>query len=561
MKCSLLILGMIWLLTGIVAAQDSAPWPPDPTTLFAPGVEIVHSDIQPRPSAPLIDWDNTTHILYIRDSATGEYNEYPYPDSILSIFYPSKLDDGTWIVSAQEDDPVTQADQKWIWFIDPVTGVFSRYPAYCGQVAPLEIADVEEINWILFTDPDTGDQYLCKTATGERSPALPTGWEWYDISDSPDGQWVAVFAFPKVLDYQVHVFSYEVATGLLREIGSFVPDYNLFFQRWVGSQVLIGTSEMPEWFTRYIVIADAARVNSVEVAVARLRFWPSYFPNPPRYEFISGTEGGSFSYCEWIIYDISTRVLTRRNLGSLCEPEIGRLTETAYYRDVSGPQASQATLVRFNAVTGERKDLFIGEIEDVIWVSADEHYAILSLDNSGQIDLISYIPTDMGGSLYSANLSYVDLVSGEVLFSIPGGWVLDNGYWIMHSSIYPLNDGTFLAIAFSNYYDYQESYASLFYQASGQYVETRLVNNVIAATQKYIILKRHIDNGLSRFDVYNTETATVHPLIQSIDLENYDLDLYAYNDGRFSAYLRPRFGDESRSAWYTLTLPTSEISR
>jgi hypothetical protein len=535
---NLIILLVLIAAINPLRGQDEAPWPPDPSEIFAEGVEILETRIIEPTSSPQPSdlWDDERRELYVVDSETGERRAYPYPKNVVSVQWPQVLDDGSWLVPVKEIIPDTDRLKSWVWSLDLISGAFSRYDWPCNPDDDLYVQTILENPWVFTKDSLTGYVYLCETDTGRVSEPLPEGWDWgleQPVSVSDEGRWLAFLACEAdSICENTRVFSYEIATGQLNILGAFASDYRLRFSRWVDSQVLIVAGKMVEYandvydYSFYIV--DAAQPDSLGYAFALSGVWSEYYDNPPRYEIVGNTEGDPNGLrCFWTVYTIGTRELATYDLGTLCKPEIGKVGEDAYYRDVPDYRSSSATLVRFNPITGERVDFFTGEIERVVWVSADEKYAELVLDSSGSVDIYPYLPWDQWGTPTSARLAYVDLTTDTILFDIPAGWTGTEGWAGPLSGIVHLGENRFMGVVID---ERSGSYASLFTLSDGEYVETHLLDNVELYSRERLLFwvdGTHHSAGMSMYDV---ETEAITPVIKPFDSERYMVHFGDYVD-------------------------------
>jgi len=507
MKRHLFALFMLVLVLGFmpVHAQETEPipWPPDPAQIFAPGVEIINVEvITPEPhrtaSAPQYPWDN--ELRTITTSALPEAIPYAYPDEVREISGGiDRVSLTQWLVNVLENVENSPDSFHWVWMFNPITGEFVRYEALCGQ-EEIYSNNILEDRWLFYIDPDTERLHLCEIATGLLSDPLPEGM--YPINYlrnlepilSPDSNWVvAIVGGEPGLRGETYAFSYEVATEELRLLGDFYSYDTINFGEWFDTQFTIHTSDMPEYSTRTIYIADVSQSNSLDFAVSRFRYWPEYFDDPPRYEFISGIEGaGSLPInCSWIIYDISTRTYIRRPLGMLCQPDLGRLQGTAYYREVLDINSATATLVRYNALTREREDLKEGEIELIVDISTNIQLATLVLDDSGRIDNRPFEPTyNWGaGTMSPTSLACVDLSTEEILFSVP---TYIDEFGSPKSWLDCTRDETNLGAYIFGYNDAQlyreESYLVQFTRGIEGYTETQHINYLARSLDREKVL-------------------------------------------------------------------------
>jgi hypothetical protein len=172
-------------------------------------------------------------------------------------------------------------------------------------------------------------------------------------------------------------------------------------------------------------VADAAvegSLTEIETSV------PISWMHPNGREFGGGVgHPDSQAICGYWSYDLATDTLVQPDLQGLCYPEYGDLFGIGYYREVTSTDRPLATLVRLDTQTGERRDLFTGEIEQILWVSEDERYAAIVSDETR---VVEYLPgmhwqdrvrDEQGRNrvLHQPYLQFVELASGTVLARKP----------------------------------------------------------------------------------------------------------------------------------------------
>ncbi len=441
------------LLPGVIHAQGGLEdWPPDPQTLFTSAVEVISVEIEEPEPDLRPRTDNDRRVTRVYDTTAGEWREYLFPEVFVSAGYNGRIDERGVQLRVTEIIPDdSQREQIWIWFLDPVIGSYTRYGELCGVQPPL----IGASEWVLATDPESGRLQPCRTEDGMRASLLPDfitlisqDWLPPDLSGVIDGpiqrnyettltlneEWLIFFGQPvtQTTPRSVTVYSYELDTGRVNELGTFEPygDYYVG-ERPTASKVVIRSSIWTGPNDAYV--ADATQPGSLVLALSNLDIecQPGYLPNPPRLQTFYSLDCVTMQPvgCVLATYDIESGQYQEIDYGGLCTPEYGPMDAEGYYREL--PQEAldrrtdspTATLVRYHPLTGEREALFVGEIEYVNWVSPDERLAALILDSSGSVDHLPAWPDDWLDSLPAAPvLSIVDLGSGRHLYDLPTNW-------------------------------------------------------------------------------------------------------------------------------------------
>ncbi len=284
----------------------------------------------------------------------------------------------------------------------------------CGTIRGIGESTV----WVIRKDTKSNQYYLCELATGKLSQPLPDAYEWgsflspdgYPVELSPNGQRLFFKAMSKDFSGQDPYFSYEIRSGRLLNLGS-IYLRGLHNGQWAtDTDYFLEVRDMPEWSVADAYVIDITRPNSVRHVLSSLRFHVEVRENPPRLETFDspsndGGMDGNRQNCKRSIYYFTTQTIKNYTYGSLCITEYGATDGIGYYRDVQA--GGIAALVRYNPVTKQRAELYRGEIERIFWVSADERFAVLGLDNNGKID-------NRPGYEYEGLLHHLDVSSPKL---------------------------------------------------------------------------------------------------------------------------------------------------
>ncbi len=556
-------------------AQQGGAWPPDPAILFTDAVKVVKTELAEQPGPPFEPDEGSRSVL----ASSGRV--YPWPENLENVLlYFGKVvvvDNGLFINVNEK------GKSDWsIWRLDLKTGSYSAYgrdtiESRCGAIRLYEL----DREWVFYTDPASKQVRLCNMKTGPMGAPLPAEYEWevtslyrqksLAIENSPDRSRLAFFG-QKPFSYDTAVFSFEIRTGRLIKLGSFARESELYMERWVdNSTILIRSARGDEWSDKSVYIADVSKPNNLQLAQRSPRFYPKYLDNPARLESFVGPNsvGHPFTDCFLQVFDIRTRMAKQYYYGRLCEPEYGPAIGTGYYRDVSDDTRSPATLVRYNSITRQRKDLYKGEIEYILWVSADERYLALVLDDNGKIDRPPFWLWQMHKDLSHPRPVIVELATGKVLFEAALGRPPDNWAWL--NSVEQITPGVLLltywqfaeTVKDRTYDDFDNDYPhrhSVLRKVDGKFTETILegyASKLRAGDTRLLLWKdgQEKSTGLSLYDIGTGKyTELVHLL------KAYTLHLEKYEQGLLTVSVTPAgetAASARRLARYTLRLPSS----
>ena len=310
------------------------------------------------------------------------------------------------------------------WIADSTSRTIKPVETPC----PINDLSYEE-QWVYLS---LGDQtFLCNKITGVMSPPLPDNLEWgytgygsVDVPDmSPDGRFVLLRgAFDLGNRYGWRVYSYEVGSQTFRtlgELGGFGEPQVRFLAWLTPTQFVMLADDMPEWSSRNFHLGDASKQDSLHFALSKLRFLPRIVPDPLSFEDMQAVfhDGPTPGPCFLEVYDVATRRAATYDTGSLCEYGViipdgsgDRLYRAVY---------PEAALVRFNHVTGTRRNLFAGEIEAIGAVSPDGQLVQIALGNNGIVDSDQDPDANFGYAIEPTEYTLMDLNNGTFLGRVP----------------------------------------------------------------------------------------------------------------------------------------------
>ena len=431
----------------------------DPYTIFDSSVEIRVNELPPISSN--FDFDDELRLLLLDNQLV------PYPYEVTRVFDIAQVEGRILLQMYAKIDSTFQSST---WEFDAETRQFSEFEAFCSP-RTYSLYSLEEQPWTI-TEIDN-QSVLCNTLNGEISPPLPEGYDWIidsifiepepKITISPDSKIIAFMGTETGLIQaqswrEIYLFSYQLESGLILDLGQFDAEDVLEFEGWIDSQVIFRTGNTSSIGSMCTLITDATQVDTIYTTLCTQGGGLSFLDNPPR--FVLSYENGSL-LCGQTTYDIETHEQTHINLNGLCRPEFGDIEAVGYYRDIpmgmmteccTPPpvELAEAPLIRYDSRTGERQELYRGEIEAILWVSDDEHYAILVLDNSGKINTFPYLDYWVG-EMQVATATLIDLYTGETIKqAYIDEWDANMEYaredWAINHGIFPLNGNSFLSI-------------------------------------------------------------------------------------------------------------------
>lgn len=321
-----------------VSAQDNPPWPPDPDTLFAPGVEILSVE----------ETESTTETINCGLSS--------------------------------------HSNSGWVYYVDD------------DQVQLCNI--------------DTGETRNLSPLTSEEVGYLPNDFNRAFLS--PDKTWLVYardVAIPGTNGQRV-VSSYRLADGHINLLGTIDLLVGLNhpnmrgFRGWLsetrGTLVIdiFGDSVADDYFTY-----DVTQPDSLKPVGSGFYY---YYSAPPRYEVMMTSASLAFATSLDYRVDCTMSLLDADgeyhiNLGYDCIGAWALRGGGQYFTlQVEAEDSTTSNLLRFDPYTGEKSVLMTDEIEWLVGVSPDGRYALLLMDDNGQLDLAH----EDFMSLYSFNLHY-----------------------------------------------------------------------------------------------------------------------------------------------------------
>lgn len=438
MKRAICLFLLLFVTATLSFAQEEIPALPTMDELFAEGVvaEVVTPVVNQQPTRPYTD--NEARVVRVFDDDPQTWQEYPYPDEVENFSrLANRLDENTLLLSTTlslEEAP----DPEEQWLLNLLTGEYTRPEILCGQRRS------EEGNgrWVVYYEdfPET-PAFLCNTETGEMLGPLPTEdyLERQRSILSPNGEWLILFG-------TFSIYNYHFETGGLILLGT--PQLTDFrTAQWIGNDLIFISAANQADMTypwRNYYLADPAEAESMTPIATIIK--PDYLTqldDPSRYEWIESRGDG----CHLAQLNVETAEFNEYDLQELCSqgyrlPDgngdgdrlfydiIWSAENYAHWDEVvrllylpdALPISSQ--LVRLNPYTGERTDLYSGEIEWLRDVTPDGQYAVLLVDDSGLLDMIAARKTQ---EVIDSRPRWIilDTHTGETVYEAPTSWEFD----------------------------------------------------------------------------------------------------------------------------------------
>jgi hypothetical protein len=445
----------VFLTVSTVIAQEDLPWPPDPNMLFTDAVEVIsveevdhvygyelnslptcfdhsqyHENLRPTNLAAhhgrslVIDHDAGKYFIYDEGQYVESYEfpeVLPLPGRVRDT--PCRRTDGLIYITRS-----TSGDEAvfYPWFINEADGSIQDPERICGD----HLRDLPgEGQWVTVraVDQMKPDKTLCFTENGQLSIPVPIDYEYFHaLGTSPDDQWAILSGSGSTTCDPL--YSFEVATGQLipllvrgrtYTIGNFCS-----VLEWVSNEQFILYSRYQSSPTiKVLRLGNVTSPNSLE-AIMNADFLGSYDEYiPERYESLIAyptgeTENVGWS-CEFRRFNRTTVQLETYPLNDLCGwtmPSPGD-DDVRYFRVAGQNPKLPSVLAMYNFETGERADLYTGEIEDIVGVSPDGRYVILLLDDNGRIDFIPFGDPEFDYTpIGNTSLAVYDVVSRKIAY-------------------------------------------------------------------------------------------------------------------------------------------------
>jgi hypothetical protein len=444
------------LLAGLTFAQETAPWPPDPAEIFAPGVEVVNVEINLLPVA-----DDKARTIQVLDAQTQAWKPFNYPVEVKSASIRN-VENGLVLLNVLEQNATT----PHLWTLDPTSGTFQRYENPCidwewhAQHGPPITSLIP--HWEYYRDASIGRTSLCYTGTEQSNFLLPKGTHWHSISEAPDGKWLLLLSSDDEdlsTRSTFHAYGYSIESKQLHYLGDFplLPDNSL---RWLsGSRGIYRIADRPEYSTRAYYYFDLNQADSLRYVITG---WADYHDDPPRYEYLQSyyevthrvDTFGNYPECEVEIYYLPQEQIESYHylLSKDCFGNVVRNQTTYFYAGYSTDETAMLTLYSLNIENGEQTEWFSDQnLLALDSVSPDGRYAVLMLNDGRWPDVglgsdytsersIPLEDLDPWGydGIGSSHVAIYDLVERRLAY--------ENDQWEDYGATIWLDESTFLSI-------------------------------------------------------------------------------------------------------------------
>jgi hypothetical protein len=187
--------------------------------------------------------------------------------------------------------------------------------------------------------------------------------------------------------------------------------------------------------------------------------------------------------------------------------------------------------VRFNPFTGERENLFTGEVEDVLAISPTGRYAVLVLDSTLYVDIPQDADPNTSNYTYNAQAFLFDLTARQFAYHFVGVAWQEVDFFLYKPQITWVSEQTLVmnGAAFDG---------QLLTIDQGQITATSLPGNLRARSGMWLVLEA-VDHSMI---LYQWKTGEQRPLIKAHDENDYWIRFAPVGD---ESLLVEIYGDES----------------
>jgi hypothetical protein len=471
-----LVITLLMIALSSWTADAEPPFPPATEGLFTDHVRVLSTEIVEDTGVPIrVRSDDSARTIHVLNGRS-----YPYLDNFAYVvIFEQDWTNDDYLIPVHFNNSiylsvgVDASDTRAVWRLDLQTGEYTligeaNINTPCGEINLGVLGEP----WVVIDRDER--QFLCELSTGILSEALPLGWNFGNpFAISLDGRYVLLIGkYPIYLIPRnpATIFAFDTLTNRIHVIDPLLLGEYTRFNGWVDGTYLflLETGERPEWSERTVAVLDASQRNGFRDLLTNMRFAPEYYPDPPRLQAFHGWANflNGLPYC-WIeSIDLrSWRKSITTYPEGLCVPEYGDPMGVAYFRNVGKGRVFPAPtqLIRYDAATDKQQVLFEGEIERIMWVSRDERYALIELDNDGEIDAVSgyyggsgtephaqygFGLTMADGTYSNPQHAIVDLSSGQLIYTQSGSW---NDWDAPIRTLTPLTDRLLLIFAESRF--------------------------------------------------------------------------------------------------------------
>jgi hypothetical protein len=408
---------MVFSLDILAQSIDPVPWPPEtPEMLFGSTIEIVNMQLG---STAIQRANPITVSPEHRAVFTHDGKIYAWPEEFP--FYAGHVYVPNRVFLSASSHPGGEIDEYWL--LDLTSGSYTRLnqlpervESLCG---PFTLESVNRIEWIFVTGVNS-QIHACNLATGRVTPPLPEGFiDWQVVSTSAPDHLLLSAEEEGVAD-GFNLFAYSLSKDEIFLLGVFI-----FSER---NTVSVLHNELSLLLQTSFNRPDGSAVNStflVDLEARSIQQIPnsSYSDNPPHltsWEQIE-TENGSTWHIT-VTYLDSGETFTY-TFDPSCNPRDSYADDHNYYCRVLNSGRDQVDVLNVDVLTGKTTVLYSGEVEKISWVSDDQRYAALIIDNNGIIDTLPGTVVRVHAS-GDEQFVVLDLEDQNILFetqAYPGG--------------------------------------------------------------------------------------------------------------------------------------------
>lgn len=436
------------LIVQPASAQERTPWIgpwENPEQFFGPDVRVIGVRLS---NSESISIEN-------RLALTPDGRRYPFPPE-LNSGEDYQLDSVGIIGNRMYLEGIRlygEDTTPYRWSLNTVTGEWTQLDQWPEQIEtpcglqPWPQSGFHWLQWVQITGRNL-QQHACNPTSGLITAPFPNGYSNWKLMPTSDDFMDYLFISGKSLaDQTLALFALEVATNRFIEVSAGWLTRSIIQYNYVAH---LGP---PNLFQAGVELQERAAEDPLrqmaifDLSGELLALVPGdfrYRENPARLEYWRSSDNNGEPATDCIIswFDLTTKAWRSVHVNLSCHWDYAgdRLSlQGAPYFRVVDEAATRASLVVVDFDTMDIRSLYEGEIEAIVWLSEDLHYAALILDSSGHIDNPLSNVTDMSPLYSGAQFKLIDLVDDRVLYQTPAldcQWMYDE--WCPH--VYNVTD-------------------------------------------------------------------------------------------------------------------------
>ena len=574
-KYRILLLLLLFVTQAVINAQGTeptAPWPPDPDTIFEEGVQWEAAPPQRLDTDAYYDYRR--RVIHVFDTESESWLEFLYPAGWDDVNQVTKLPNGQ-VQVARNTYGGSYLLAENVYWLNIDTGRYTRPSTICNGLVIRE--DAENGEWVIIPEA-TETQVLCHTATDERLDILPEHPPYWSVRTSPDQSAIVLIGRDEAPTGDFQILGYNVADQELIEIGTRnrYSDDVLSYCGWVSStQGLLCLSDYyRSWPGTAFYTFDTTQPDSLEYAFHTWGGNYLFLEDIKRYAavhsddysaFNLGSRSQSHTDCYLAVLDSAGRRTVTLGYECLLLSPDSIIYQTfftqdsvIYYLTKDSDDAAVSTLKHYNL---ERESgnfpWFSAEIETILGVSPDHRYIVLAMDDNQHLG--TYSPEGFQIAIWDFSEQRIVYQSEPINLFYPSGiaWINDHtvvmGAYTVRMPTQP--DDTHVEIPYLS----PSSIRTIILNSDGSY-------QAMISTEYHIDYRNpfHVRQNSCYFmhenrAVVDLYTYEAHHVIQESAADDYTIRLFLVQDSanRLRIHITPKDDEYSitQSVSYETLLP------